>query len=98
MSEHSADYDTAEQGEVYSVARIRAAFTEHARGDEWGVPSFYEEGLIASLRGEYDGDGCRHRFPDGTRCRLTTDAHNEVPGLAEVHGYPTRVIPPGSDQ
>lgn len=43
-----------EQGETYSVTQIRNAFTLHASRDDWGVPSFYEDGLIAALRGEYD--------------------------------------------
>lgn len=51
------------------------------------------EELIASLRGQYDGEGCRHRFPDGTRCTLPVEAHAEVPGV-EVHDLP-RVTPSG---
>jgi hypothetical protein len=30
---------------------------------------------------------CSHRFPDGTSCRLSDDAHVQVPGLAAVHNY-----------
>lgn len=78
----------SEAAEPYTVEQIRQAFDAHANEDSWGVPSFYEEGLIAALRGAY---GCRHRFPDGTRCTLDADAHAEVPGLAEIHGY--RVTP-----
>lgn len=77
-----------ERSESYSVARIREALKEHASNDEWGVPYFYEGSLIGALRGEYDKDGCRHRFPDSTRCTLSAEAHAEVPGLAEVHGFP----------
>ena len=87
MSERTEHNTEIEQSETYSVSRIRAAFAEHAGKDEWGVPCFYEDGLIASLRGEYDREGCRHRFPDGTRCTLSDEAHAEVPGLARVHGY-----------
>lgn len=82
---------SAEVNERYSVARIRQAFKENASKDDWGVPYFYEDGLIAALRGEYDGPGCRHRFPDATRCTLSAEAHLEVPGLAEHHGFPTEV-------
>lgn len=42
-----------EETETYSVAEIRAAFANHARDDDWGVPFFYDTGLIAALRGEY---------------------------------------------
>lgn len=85
-AERAAESD---QRETYSVARIREAFREHARGDEWGVPSFYENGLIDALRGKYDPpEACKHRFPDGTRCTLDAEAHAEVPGLAQVHSYP----------
>lgn len=41
-------------GEGYSVAQIRQAFESHASPDDWGVPCFYVDGLIAALRGEYD--------------------------------------------
>lgn len=40
--------------EAYTVERIREAFAKHASPDDWGVPAFYEAGLIAALRGEYD--------------------------------------------
>lgn len=43
-----------EAAEFYSVAQIRAAFTKWSAPDDWGVPAFYEGGLIAALRGEYD--------------------------------------------
>lgn len=43
-----------ENEEKYTVAEIRAAFAKHARPDDWGVPCFYEEGVIRALRGEYD--------------------------------------------
>jgi hypothetical protein len=46
--------NTNEQDETYSVAQIRAAFHRHASPDDWGIPDFYEDGLIAALRGEYD--------------------------------------------
>jgi hypothetical protein len=39
--------------ECYTVEEIRRAFAEHATPDGWGVPHFYENGLIAALRGEY---------------------------------------------
>jgi len=45
-----------EAREMFSVTQIREAFAKHSRPDDWGVPSFYETGLIASLRGEYDTD------------------------------------------
>jgi len=89
VAEHTTEYDARdERSEVYSVARIRQAFAEKVGCDEWGVKAFYEDSLIASLRGEYDGPGCRHRFPDGTRCTLSDEAHAEVPGLSEVHRFP----------
>lgn len=31
---------------------------------------------------------CDHRFPDGTLCKLTRVAHEDVPGLAALHAYP----------
>lgn len=43
-----------EQHETYSVAQIREAFAKHASPDDWGIPDFYEDGLIRALRGEYD--------------------------------------------
>ena len=43
-----------EARETYSVAQIREAFARHSHEDDWGVPCFYETGLLASLRGEYD--------------------------------------------
>jgi hypothetical protein len=82
-----------ERTETYSVEDIRAAFAAHSRHDDWGVPSFYEDGLINALRGKY---GCTHRFPDGTRCLLTDAAHESVAGLAEAHGRP-RLRPAGGD-
>ena len=88
MSTEHSHQTESEQTEMYSVARIRAAFAESNCRDEWGLTALYEDGLIASLRGEYDGGGCRHRFPDGTRCTLSAEAHVEVPGLAAVHGFP----------
>lgn len=48
---HSAEIDAAE---TYTVEQIREAFAKHASPDGWGVPSFYERGLVAALRGEYD--------------------------------------------
>lgn len=45
-----------EIAEMYSVHEIRAAFARHARPDDWGVPSFYEEMLVSALRGNYDED------------------------------------------
>lgn len=42
--------------ESYTVAQIREAFRKHATPDDWGIKSFYEDGLIASLRGEYDNN------------------------------------------
>lgn len=44
----------SETEETYTVAQIREAFRKHAHDDDWGVPSFYEDGLIDALRGEYD--------------------------------------------
>lgn len=52
----SEDPETAE---TYSVHQIREAFTKHASNDDWAVPSFYEDGLIAALRGEYDDPSTR---------------------------------------
>jgi hypothetical protein len=46
----------SEETESYSVEQIRAAFANYASPDDWGVRSFYEAGLIAALRGEYDDD------------------------------------------
>lgn len=43
-----------EAEERYSVGEIREAFAKHSHPDDWGVPSFYETGLIAALRGQYD--------------------------------------------
>lgn len=43
-------------GEAYTVAQIREAFAKHASPDDWGVPAFYVETMIAALRGEYDRD------------------------------------------
>lgn len=43
-----------EAEETYSVEQIRAAYAKHASDDDWGVPSFYDDSLIAALRGEYD--------------------------------------------
>ena len=43
-----------ETEETYTVAEIREAFAKHAGRDDCGVPAFYESGLIAALRGEYD--------------------------------------------
>lgn len=43
-----------EAHETYSVRQVREAFSKHASPDDWGVPAFYETGLIAALRGEYD--------------------------------------------
>jgi hypothetical protein len=48
------DGTSDEASEVYSVTEIRAAFANHASKDDWGVPAFYDSGLIAALRGEYD--------------------------------------------
>lgn len=31
---------------------------------------------------------CDHRFPDGTFCKLTRAAHEDVPGLAALHRFP----------
>lgn len=45
---------TPEADEVYTVEQIRQAYAKHASNDDWGVPSFYDTGLIAALRGEYD--------------------------------------------
>lgn len=42
--------------ETYTVVQIRRAFADHARDDDWGVPAFYEDGLIDALRGKYDGE------------------------------------------
>lgn len=44
-----------ESNEKYSVEQIRQAFAKHASLDSWSVPSFYENILIDSLRGKYDG-------------------------------------------
>lgn len=44
----------AEDTEMYTVYQIRKAFDQHAHPDDWNVPSFYEDSLIAALRGEYD--------------------------------------------
>ena len=52
-SEHS---DIRETGEAYSVAQIRRAFAKYSGTDDWGMRAFYEDGLIAALRGEYDKD------------------------------------------
>ena len=49
-----AAHPAAETGEAYSVAQIQEAFAKHASPDNWGVPAFYEDGLISALRGEYD--------------------------------------------
>lgn len=46
-----------ENVENYSVAQIRGAFAKHASEDDWGVPNFYEGGLIDALRGVYDEEG-----------------------------------------
>lgn len=55
-----ADHSTEER-ETYSVAQIRQAFVKHAFPDDWGVKSFYEDGLISALRGEYDNsDSTEH--------------------------------------
>jgi hypothetical protein len=51
-----------ETGEAYTVAQIREAFARHAHKDDWGVLSFYENGLLAALRGEYNDDQ-----PEGDR-------------------------------
>lgn len=83
--------DENERTEFYSVDDIRAAFKAHARPDDWGVESFYEDGLINALRGRY---GCTHRFPDGTRCTLSDEAHASVPGLSKTHNRPS--IPPAA--
>ena len=40
--------------ESYTVEQIRAAWARHSHPDDWGVNCFYEDGLIAALRGEYD--------------------------------------------
>ena len=48
--------DRDEQSERYSVAELREAYALFASLDDWGVPSFYENGLIAALRGEYDDE------------------------------------------
>jgi hypothetical protein len=47
---------TDEARETFTVSQIREAFAKHSGRDDWGVPSFYESGLIAALRGEYDDD------------------------------------------
>lgn len=31
---------------------------------------------------------CDHRFPDGTLCKLTRAAHEDVLGLASLHSFP----------
>lgn len=85
--EQKTEIARRESDETYSVAEIREAFADYASGDDWGVKSFYEDALISALRGHYETGKCRHRFPDGTRCKLGPEAHAEVPGLAEVHGY-----------
>ena len=40
--------------EAYTPDEIRAAYDKHAHDDDWGVPSFYVEGLLDALRGKYD--------------------------------------------
>ncbi len=40
--------------ELYTVEEIREAFAKHSVEDTWGVPNFYENDLIAALRGEFD--------------------------------------------
>ena len=52
-----ATVEESERFEAYTVEQIRKAFFKHSRLDDWGVPSFYEGGLIAALRGEYDEAG-----------------------------------------
>ena len=55
-----AEREATLRAELFSVEQIRDAFAKHASPDDWGVPSFYEKGLLAALRGEYDtpgGDG-----------------------------------------
>jgi hypothetical protein len=49
----SAAEGQAVDGDTYTVAQIREAFTRYAGCDDWGVPSFYEHSLVAALRGEY---------------------------------------------
>lgn len=44
----------SENIEAYSVKEIREAFAKYASEDDWGIESFYENSLIAALRGEYD--------------------------------------------
>lgn len=43
--------------EAYTIDQIHEAFAKHASPDDWGVQSFYETGLVAALRGEYDEAG-----------------------------------------
>ncbi|PZR55255.1 hypothetical protein DNL40_02470 [Xylanimonas oleitrophica] len=42
------------QAEAYTVGQISEAFAKHASADGWGVPAFYEGGLLSALRGEFD--------------------------------------------
>jgi hypothetical protein len=48
------DIEARENVETYSVTDIRRAFAAYASDDGWGIPSFYEGGLISALRGEFD--------------------------------------------
>lgn len=40
--------------EDLTETRIREAYRKHAGEDDWGVKSFYENGLLSALRGDYD--------------------------------------------
>lgn len=44
----------SDASESYTVEQISRAYAKHAGPDDWDIPSFYENGLIAALRGEYD--------------------------------------------
>ena len=64
-----------ENQEKYSISEIREAFVLFASGDEWDVPHFYESGLVAALRGEYD-DGdyrAKYRLTGKLPCTCGTD-------------------------
>lgn len=49
-----ATVEESERFEAYTVAQIREAFAKHSHPDDWGVPCFYEFGLVSALRGKYD--------------------------------------------
>lgn len=44
--------------------------------------------LIAADDAARVGPQCMHLFPDGTLCSLDARTHDNIPGLAELHGYP----------